>query len=773
MQLFRRIRFNRRIAYALCAGFCFLSVRATADEAPGGPANAPGDVSPTDKAASPKVSTDSSSAPPRKADNLGELSLEELMTVEVATVSAASKKEEKASAAPGTVLVIDAHDIKLRGYSNLKDVLRDLPGMEAIEYYFSEIGTQVPVRGIAGNNKIVVLVNGMRVNPPGGEFLPLRSDFSVRGAEKIEVIYGPGSTLYGQDAISAVINIKTKRPEGKKMLEGGGLGGVNATREAWVLGGTRFGKQKQNSVAAYVQYHDSNLTQLDKEYPTWWADYLAVAAPKGDGLQPARQDYGLNGFARWEGRNMSAQVWQRRSRRSSSEGFSALPPILGYIDEARWGDESTVGEVRHNAKISRKVNLDSALSFNRYEIDPRTRYVFPASNTQWFLNDFKYGRGKSTTLEENLRVNFNSRLSLLAGLSSARYDIIPKSTIPGGVDFSRDLVTQGGSFVYFTRPNDPTSRVEIPRVVRVKYHDTGAFAELGWQASRSLKAIFGARVDKDSRFGNVPFSPRVAAIYDINQRLKLKYVFTKAYVQPAPYFGFATFDNGTLLATSNPNLQPESATSNEVNLAYAKKNLNLGLSVYAGDQSNLLLIADRGLTQNIIPNPDLANPADGTVFLDLAGTQTRTLVRTVNGGTSRNRGADLYGQMSFGRVSMWASYSYVDFEQKAGVSVFGLPGISRHNLRLGSTYAATPRLFLTPSLILRSTPENVAPGRLASELKMPYEINLHIGYRATDKTEIFADLRNLTNHKYALGGITGLANPQETRRGEIGVRYSF
>ena len=114
-------------------------------------------------------------------------------------------------------------------------------------------------------------------------------------------------------------------------------------------------------------------------------------------------------------------------------------------------------------------------------------------------------------------------------------------------------------------------RNEIPRVVRVKYQGYGAYLEMGWQASPKLKTTFGARLDRDSRFDDTPFSPRVAAVYDLKENLKLKYIFTRAYVAPAPYFGFATYDNGTLLATSNPNLQPETATSHEVDLSYAKK----------------------------------------------------------------------------------------------------------------------------------------------------------------------------------------------------------
>lgn len=83
--------------------------------------------------------------------------------------------------------------LRARGYSVLSDVLRDLPGRETVEQYFSEVGTAVGVRGFTGNNAIVLLVNGMRVNPPGDEELMLRRDISVRGADRVEVRYGPGS----------------------------------------------------------------------------------------------------------------------------------------------------------------------------------------------------------------------------------------------------------------------------------------------------------------------------------------------------------------------------------------------------------------------------------------------------------------------------------------------------------------------------------------------------------------------------------------------------
>jgi outer membrane cobalamin receptor len=161
-------------------------------------------------AAATLASAQEAASPPIPTAHLKQLTIEELMAVEVDTVTTPSRREERAHQAPGTVIVIDRRQIERRGYMTLVDVLRDLPGIDVTPYFFSELGTRITVRGVNGNNKVIVMVNGMRVNPPGGEYYPLRTDFSVREVEQIEVIYGPGSTLYGQDAIAAVINVITR-----------------------------------------------------------------------------------------------------------------------------------------------------------------------------------------------------------------------------------------------------------------------------------------------------------------------------------------------------------------------------------------------------------------------------------------------------------------------------------------------------------------------------------------------------------------------------------
>lgn len=689
-------------------------------------------------------------------------SLNALMDVKVEHVTTASKKAEKATEAPATVLVITASDITLRGYATLKDVLRDLPGMETIESYFSEFGTQVPVRGINGNNKIVILVNGMRVNPPGGEAFPIRSDFSVRFAERIEVIYGPGSTLYGQDAISCVINVITKQATSGISGELGGGAGLNNARDGWGGFNSILDKDGKVRLSGYVQYHDSEMTRLDKEYPRWWQPYRELAEPRNSGTIPSRQDFGLNQFLRLDIYDSSLQVWNRSSRRSSSE--TGYPPA--FVDEAIWEDESTVVEGRNQLRLSPSIKLDSVLTYNRYEIDPSTRYVFPVPGlpNSWFLNDFKYGRGESYSIEETVYIDLSPSLSLVAGGVASKFKVIPKSTVPGGADPDRSVVAQGGTFDY-TVPGDPAMQ-QINRVTEEEYESYAGYAELGWKIRDDLRAVGGVRLTHDTRLHDTPFTPRAALIYDINDHWTAKYIYTKAYIAPAPYFANATYDNGQLLATSNPDIDAEESETHEINLSLTREKFNISASVYYGEQSDIILVSDEGLDANVVVP---------LVYLNGDASQPRKLVQSVNSGESSRWGADIFGRARFGNASMWASYSYVDFELDSGGYSTELMGASTHNGRLGLTWAAMKKLSITTSLVLRSTPENVPGGALENELDTPYQVDLYALWQQTPNVAFYLDVRNLTDNHYALAGFgnNGLAIPQETLHGTVGIRATF
>jgi hypothetical protein len=65
-----------------------------------------------------------------------------------------------------------------------------------------------------------------------------------------------------------------------------------------------------------------------------------------------------------------------------------------------------------------------------------------------------------------------------------------------------------------------------------------------------------------------------------------------------------------------------------------------------------------------------------------------------------------------------------------------------------------PKLFLTPSLAIRSRPQNVRGGALAKQLDLPWDVNLHVLYQATKFLDVYVTVRNAFDHHYALGGIT-------------------
>ncbi len=88
-----------------------------------------------------------------------------------------------------------------------------------------------------------------------------------------------------------------------------------------------------------------------------------------------------------------------------------------------------------------------------------------------------------------------------------------------------------------------------------------------------------------------------------------------------------------------------------------RKNTLVGLSFYYNQQNNLLLVGDQNLPANVI---------DSEVYLDLDGSQKRTLTNTVNGGKSTSKGIDLYYRGNYNDLSVWSSYSYVDYNATLG-----------------------------------------------------------------------------------------------------------
>ena len=108
------------------------------------------------------------------------------------TISTPSRYSEKISDTPATVIVISKQQIQERGYTNLLQVLESLPNVDIQRYASFDGGEQISIRGIAKNNGFLILQDGIRINSPTGEPIPVNDNFPIHYAERIEIVFGPG-----------------------------------------------------------------------------------------------------------------------------------------------------------------------------------------------------------------------------------------------------------------------------------------------------------------------------------------------------------------------------------------------------------------------------------------------------------------------------------------------------------------------------------------------------------------------------------------------------
>lgn len=158
----------------------------------------------------------------RKGD-LTELSIEELMSIEVTSVS---KRAEAISRAAAAVYVLSQEDLRRAGVSNLPEALRLVPGVQ-VARATSSIWA-ISARGFNGRfaNKLLVLIDGRSVYTPlfSGVFWDVQGTL-IEDIDRIEVIRGPGAALWGANAVNGVINVITKRAaETRGTLARGALG---------------------------------------------------------------------------------------------------------------------------------------------------------------------------------------------------------------------------------------------------------------------------------------------------------------------------------------------------------------------------------------------------------------------------------------------------------------------------------------------------------------------------------------------------------------------
>jgi iron complex outermembrane recepter protein len=165
------------------------------------------------------------------------ISLEDLMNMRVTSVS---KREQKLADAPAAIFVLTQEDIHRSGARNIPEALRLVPGVEVAR--IDENKWAITSRGFNGRftNKLLVLIDGRSVYTPlfSGVYWNVQ-DVLLEDIDRIEVIRGPGATLWGANAVNGVINVITKEASATQ----GGLVSAGAGNELLGSGGVRYGGQ--------------------------------------------------------------------------------------------------------------------------------------------------------------------------------------------------------------------------------------------------------------------------------------------------------------------------------------------------------------------------------------------------------------------------------------------------------------------------------------------------------------------------------------------------
>ena len=147
------------------------------------------------------------------AQSLSELSLEDLMRLDAGRVFGASERSQPVTEAPASVSFITAEDIARYGYRTLADILHGVRGMYVSDdRNFSFLGARGFGKPGDYNSRILLLVNGHRVNDNVFGQAEIGAEFGLDPAtfERVEIIRGPASSLYGDSAFFAVVNVITK-----------------------------------------------------------------------------------------------------------------------------------------------------------------------------------------------------------------------------------------------------------------------------------------------------------------------------------------------------------------------------------------------------------------------------------------------------------------------------------------------------------------------------------------------------------------------------------
>ncbi len=447
----------------------------------------------------------------------------------------ATRSETDVQDAPGSVTVINRQQIEQKGGGNLVDLIRDATGVS-----IRGVGTggrkAITVRGLESRHTLI-LVDGKRI-PSSNDSIGPNTDYQydwipADNIERIEVVRGPMSVLYGADALGGVINIITRKP-GKKtagsikaqsLLAQGSAGGEGHDIEFNLSGSAN--DQLQLSLSGQQSRRSSLQSKLNP------------GQSATEGRKKQQLSLGLN-WQPAEKQDIKLEVSQGQEDRWYDTQTRRQKPYQSQYDIER--DHISLGWKGSIGKTSNRLRIyQSKIDIH----NKATNGVKPTSPQQL----------KDTVMEGGIAFPVGQKQFITTGFER-RIEKLKNQNLAKG----SDEVTLNS--LYLQDEIDLTD---------------------------TLLFTLGARLDDHDVFGNET-SPRASIVWNTTERLSLKASYGHGFRAPnikqvsADY----VFSIGTIKITGNPELQPETNNAYELGASYSADKFTLNGALFNNEVKNLI-----------------------------------------------------------------------------------------------------------------------------------------------------------------------------------------
>jgi outer membrane receptor for ferrienterochelin and colicins len=462
------------------------------------------------------------SGPPSASDasQLANLSLEELSSLKVDTVYGASKHQQRVTEAPSSVSIVSREEIQRSGHRTLMDVLNSVTGFYvSYDRAYSYIGVRGFNRPGDYGGRVLLMINGHRLNDGIFDSAGSAPDFPlpIDLVDRVEVVRGPGSSLYGNNAFFCVINVITRTGESLGATE---LSTSYGSYDTWT-GRVTLGKKFPNGLDLLIS---GDVLASEGHRRLHFPEFVAEDLD-GDW---AGRTFASVSYGDW----VLEGGFSRRRKDWPTAAYDVVPnshdPTQYTVDERAWVD------LRFQHEFDSDWNLSARAYFDRYQFEadyPRRDPIDPTAPT---LTNRDLARSTSAGLEiSTSKVFWNDHNATLGG--EWRHDF--------------ELSQNNWEVETGNQMLDSNESSDI----------LGLYLQDEWKITPNLILNAGLRYDNYSTFGDT-LNPRAAIIYSPWQSSAFKLLYGQAFRAPNAYELYYE----SVIASRNPNLQPEHTRSYEI-----------------------------------------------------------------------------------------------------------------------------------------------------------------------------------------------------------------